>query len=491
MTTDTSLGEDAIRDRVRFFDLSLDLFCIASLEGYFLRVNGNFTRLFGFPEEVLLARPFVEFVHPDDQAATRAEVAQLAQGHPSISFRLRSLDSRLGYRWIEWTARSFPEEGRIFAVGRDIGVELAMERELLARERREQAILNNTVAVVYVKGPDGRYQFVNQRFATLFDLDRAGILGRTDLEIFPADIAAVFQANDRQVIETRETLTLQEVAPHDDGPHTYVSVKFPLLDGEGQVAAVAGISTDITDQLRTREADEQMRFAHLFQQKLYPAVAPDRPGLDVAGGALPVAQVCGDYYDYIERDGTLVIAVGDVSGHGFGPALQMVEVRAILRMLLRGATPLQTAAEELNRLLCLDLPPSSFLSLFVADLDSAHRLRYIGAGHHGLLFHANGPAEMLMSTSVLMGIDDTATFAPAESLQLVPGDLLLIYTDGLSDVENAAEERFGNARVIDVVNAHRTEDAEGILRYLFSAVFAFSDGRPVEDDMTAVAVRVV
>jgi sigma-B regulation protein RsbU (phosphoserine phosphatase) len=492
MSTNALPTDDAaLRDRIRFFDLSLDLFCIASLEGFLLRVNCNFTRQFGFTEELLLSRPFIEFVHPDDRAATMAEVAKLAQGLPVISFRFRSIDTHCVYHWIEWTARSFLAEGKIFAVGRDIGVEIAMERELQARERREHDILNNTAAVVYVKGTDGRYQFVNQRFANLFEVDPVSVMGKTDMEIFPKETACVFQRNDQLVLETRSTLTIQEIAPHSDGPHTYISVKFPLLDGTGQIAALAGISTDITDQLRAREADEQMRFAHLFQQKLYPAQAPEMPGLDIAGGALPVSQVCGDYYDYIRRDGRLAVAVGDVSGHGFGPALQMVEVRAILRMLLRGTTDLQAAAEELNRILCADLPPSSFLSLFLCELDAEHRLRYIGAGHQGLLLPAGGGVVILDSTGGLMGLDDSTTFEPSAPIPLAAGDLLLVYTDGLTDVLNARDDVFGRRRVIEVIEDHRCEDAEIILGNLFSAVFAFSDGRPIEDDMTAVAVRVV
>ncbi|MBM3978763.1 MAG: PAS domain S-box protein [Planctomycetes bacterium] len=108
----------AERDLVRFFELSPDLFCIAGLDGYFRRVNGNFTRVLGYTPEQLVSRPFVEFVHPDDRESTEAEAEKLSRGLPVVRFRNRYRDTRGAYRWFEWEAKSIPEEGIIFAVAR-------------------------------------------------------------------------------------------------------------------------------------------------------------------------------------------------------------------------------------------------------------------------------------------------------------------------------------------------------------------------------------
>lgn len=108
----------AERDLVRFFELSPDLFCIAGLDGYFRRVNQNFTRVLGYTPEELISRPFVEFVHPDDRANTTAEAEKLSRGLPVVRFRNRYRDIRGDYRWFEWEAKSIPEEGVIFAVAR-------------------------------------------------------------------------------------------------------------------------------------------------------------------------------------------------------------------------------------------------------------------------------------------------------------------------------------------------------------------------------------
>jgi PAS domain S-box-containing protein len=100
---------------------------------------------------------------------------------------------------------------------------------------------------------DGRYMLVNAEYERLFDVHRDEIIGRTDHEIFPADLADQFRANDLQAIVSGEPIQVEEIAPGPDGPHTYVTVKFPLFDEHGQVYAVCGISTDITDRKRAED----------------------------------------------------------------------------------------------------------------------------------------------------------------------------------------------------------------------------------------------
>jgi serine/threonine-protein kinase len=110
----------AERDLVRFFDLSPDLFCLAGLDGFFRRVNINFSRVLGHTERELRARPFLDFVHPDDRERTLAAMEKLSQGLPVIRFINRYRDAQGGYRRFEWTGKSIPEEGVIFAVARDV-----------------------------------------------------------------------------------------------------------------------------------------------------------------------------------------------------------------------------------------------------------------------------------------------------------------------------------------------------------------------------------
>lgn len=121
-------------DLLRFFDLSLDLFCIAGFDGYFRRINENFSRVLGYTTAELLAKPFISFVHPNDQQRTMLVMAKLDQGLPLVRFRNRYRDLRGEYRWFEWTAKAIPKDDVIFAAARDVTDQVAIEERLKSLE---------------------------------------------------------------------------------------------------------------------------------------------------------------------------------------------------------------------------------------------------------------------------------------------------------------------------------------------------------------------
>jgi PAS domain S-box-containing protein len=134
-------------------------------------------------------------------------------------------------------------------------------------DRELQSILDNSTAVIQVKDLAGRYVRINRRFEAIFGLDRSQILGKTDHDLFPKEIADRFRANDVEVAETGHPLEFEETAPHKDGPHDYISIKFPLFDDAGVVYATAGIFTDITDRKRAERKlrDREQLFRSIFE----------------------------------------------------------------------------------------------------------------------------------------------------------------------------------------------------------------------------------
>jgi PAS domain S-box-containing protein len=135
-----------------------------------------------------------------------------------------------------------------------------------------QAVIDNSTAVVYVKDLSGRYLLVNRRYEEIFRLSRGWIVGKTDYEVFSKENAAAFRAVDEQVLAAGGAVELEEVAPLDDGPHTYISSKCPLYDSEGKVYALCGISTDITERLRgERKQQQQLRQLELSNRDLQQA----------------------------------------------------------------------------------------------------------------------------------------------------------------------------------------------------------------------------
>ncbi len=127
--------------------------------------------------------------------------------------------------------------------------------EAALRKSKEQAqtILDNTPAVVYLKDTDGRYLLINHQYERLFHVTKDQVIGKTDYDIFPKAFADAFRMNDFKVLETKNSLVIEEIAPHDDGMHTYISLKFPLYDSVEGLYGVCGISTDITDRTRKIE----------------------------------------------------------------------------------------------------------------------------------------------------------------------------------------------------------------------------------------------
>jgi PAS domain S-box-containing protein len=150
---------------------------------------------------------------------------------------------------------------RIVGTATDITDRKHIEHELSASEERLQALLNNSTSVIYMKDLQSRYILINHRYAELFHLDQATAKGKTDYDFFPPEIATAFQSNDRAVIESGTAIEWEELAPLEDGLHTYLSVKFPLIDAMGNIYAVCGISTDISDRKRAEEKMQELNAA--------------------------------------------------------------------------------------------------------------------------------------------------------------------------------------------------------------------------------------
>jgi len=261
--TEARRAECAVREGERQYRLlaenSTDMISRHDPSGVYLYASPASKGLTGYEPGQLLGRSAYEFIHPDDLAEVhRVHSTLLAAADTfTIAFRSRRRDGT--YVWLETTTRAVrdAETGRVVEIlcsTRDISRRKQSEQEL--RESREllQAVLDNSPAIVYIKDADGRVILVNRRVESLFKVPRRRMIGRTDAEMFPPEVAEVVRANDRRVLEARGPMEFEETFPLEDGPHTYVSAKFPLFDREGEPYAVCGISTDITGRKRAESA---------------------------------------------------------------------------------------------------------------------------------------------------------------------------------------------------------------------------------------------
>ncbi|MBW4543884.1 MAG: PAS domain S-box protein [Symplocastrum torsivum CPER-KK1] len=225
------------------------------------------------------AMSWTEAIHQEDRdrVITAFEKQILGEGDFNQEYRIVRPDGEV--RWIR--DRAFPIYNRSGQVYRLAGIAediterqqtlSALQRlneELQQSQQNLQAIIDNTTAVIYLKDSKGRFMLINRQFESLFHVTREQVIGKTDHDVFPKDLADAFQVNDSRVIDTGEVLTIEEVAPQHDGSHTYLSIKFPLYDGTHSLYAVGGISTDITERKQAEQKlrDSEHRFRSVFEQ---------------------------------------------------------------------------------------------------------------------------------------------------------------------------------------------------------------------------------
>jgi PAS domain S-box-containing protein len=263
----------------------------------------------------------------------------------------------------------------------------------------------------------------------------------------------------------------------------------------GAVAQVlAGIVRRRRAEERLRQQDAQLIAAQRIQKYLLPRSAPDLPGFDVAGASFAAEFAAGDYFDYLHLpDGAVGVVVGDVTGHGVSAALLMASTSAHLRSFVEDHTDVEEILVHTNSLLCRETEEGRFVTLFFARLDPATRLlHYASAGHPAgyVLDQSGGVKHMMKSITTPLAIFPDNQFPVSGPIQLEPGDLVLLVTDGIAEAMASGEVLFGEERMLEVVRAHRDLEAREIIEKLHQAVGQFTQREQPSDDLTIVVIKV-
>jgi len=247
--------------------------------------------------------------------------------------------------------------------------------------------------------------------------------------------------------------------------------------------------------LESRQMENQLQVARQIQARLLPETPARFGSLELAGLSEPSDRVGGDYFDYFPLDLDRVgISVGDVSGHGVGPALIMSNVRAHLRSLLQTRRALGGMYGLLNRALCADLSDGMFVSLFVAVYNpAAGLLEFQNAGHMPPLIYMPDKDEFdeIGSNAPALGVLSDVSAGPCPCVRVRSGDYLVCYTDGVTEMRNGEGDLFGDARVKAVSRAaiRKGADPRGVIAAIKGELARFSEGQPSRDDVTLVVAR--
>jgi sigma-B regulation protein RsbU (phosphoserine phosphatase) len=229
-----------------------------------------------------------------------------------------------------------------------------------------------------------------------------------------------------------------------------------------------------------------------IQSALMPQAAPTTPGIDLAARFRSAAEVGGDFYDYVvDRNGRMVVFVGDVSGKGWPAAMVMTTTLAILRaashMVARPSAVLERANAELYSHLS-DI--GAFVTIFAGYYDAmSARLAFANAGHSPVIYRARGGrSRLLRPTGLPLGI--LPDQGPStDMVRLGPGDVLVVATDGFSEATSPSGELFGSERLLALVESSATRGASGVADQLFTTVTEFAAGRPQDDDQTLLVLK--
>jgi serine phosphatase RsbU (regulator of sigma subunit)/pSer/pThr/pTyr-binding forkhead associated (FHA) protein len=265
-----------------------------------------------------------------------------------------------------------------------------------------------------------------------------------------------------------------------------------LLTTLASVAAIRVENARLTEEQIERERlEREQQVASEIQQRFLPSKAPQVTGYELQGISFPCYEIGGDYYDFIEReDGRLIVALGDVSGKGTAAALLMSSLHAAVHAQADANDSIVKTISAVNRYLVESIPPNRFVTLFYAELDpKTGTLAFLNAGHNPpLIVHTGGTMEQLASGGLPLGILADADFREGRT-KLYPGDVLVIYSDGVSEAVNPNGEEFGATRLYEVVARNLDTSASGIRDRIESALTKFCQGTPAADDITLVIVK--
>jgi serine phosphatase RsbU (regulator of sigma subunit) len=272
---------------------------------------------------------------------------------------------------------------------------------------------------------------------------------------------------------------------------TFTEEHLDILTTLASVASIRVENATLLDERIQRERMErELELATEIQQRFQPSAPPKLDGYEFQGISFSCYEIGGDYYDFIPRDGKMLIALGDVSGKGTAAALLMSSLHAAIHAQVSANRSLAEMISSVNLYLAENTPANRFVTLFIAELDPNNGvLQYINAGHNPpLLGRATGMIEQLSSGGFPLGILPSAQFEVGQT-QLQHGESLIVYSDGVTEANNLQEEEFGIDRLSEVVRRNLNASAAGLRDRVESALSTFTQTAPANDDITLVIAK--
>jgi sigma-B regulation protein RsbU (phosphoserine phosphatase) len=301
-------------------------------------------------------------------------------------------------------------------------------------------------------------------------------------------------------------LPLEAMTPESDAPGI---VGILYLDSRKHMHSLSGLDEKLLTRLageaghvlekvemvvtlaERRRIEQELAIAEATQRSLLPQVLPQADPFRIRAFSRPTRQLGGDFYDFISiKDGLLAGVLGDVSGKGIPAALLSSLTLGALNMEFRSSAESGAVLNAVNKLLCERTPSHRFVTLFLFQLGTDGKGHFISAGHNpAYVFRAaTGEMEELPSGGMPLGMFPFATYAPVP-LDLNPSDILVVYSDGLTEAENGLQEEFGQDRLLALIRSEAPRGVETMESKLLTALDQFTQGASQSDDITFLLVQ--
>ena len=383
-----------------------------------------------------------------------------------------------GGRWITASALPWRDEtgethGALVII-RDVSDEKG-SREL---NERLSAVVEQTADSVFITESDGTIVYVNPAFEETTGYSQEEALGNTPRLLKSGEHDRHFYKELWDTVLGGRVFrgTLLNRKKNGQIFHSEQTIS-PIVGADGRSESLVSVAKDITERLRTERQEAELEAAHAIQQRLYPRESPQIPGFDIAGAVHPAESLCGDYFDFFPMPGgCLGITIADVMGHGVGPSILMAQARAYLRSLALTSADVGEILSRLNDILTVEGSQREFVTQILLRLDPvAGTLAYTNAGHpSGFLLDRNGDVrEELRSSGIPLGLFADRLYSPSRAIRLEPGDVVVLFTDGVAESSDLAESEFGTRGILELIRSRRGDPARQILEALMKRPAAF------------------
>jgi sigma-B regulation protein RsbU (phosphoserine phosphatase) len=374
------------------------------------------------------------------------------------------------------------------------------EEALRESELRYRLLWETATDAVLLLNPEAVVEFANPAVERIFGYKPEEIVGR-DVTILQPFFAAVdAEASWKKFLRIwpagSPPRTIEATGRHKEGAQISVEIVFSALEMAGRRLFVCFIR-DITERKKTERElmanQEQFRVAHEIQQHLFPKSPPNLAGFDIAGASYPAEATGGDYFDYLPMlNNCIGVVVGDVTGHGVGPALLMAETRAYLRILAKNRENVGEILSRTNLVLAEDVGFERYVTLILLQISPGEKtFSYANAGHiPGYVLGRDGATKQILKRNgPPLGLRPEATYVSSSDMELEPGDMILLLTDGFEEAVSPEDEFFGMQRVLEHIKQEREKPAAEIVKSLHTAFLQFTGNTPQLDDLTLVIIK--